>query len=58
MENDWEDDEDGRLEGWIKTPIRINVPFSKWMWQPGPQEFDAGFLHHCKLMSMIRERIT
>ena len=57
-ENDWEDDEGRRLGGWIKTPIRINVPFSKRTRQPGSQEFDAGFLHHRKLLSMIRERIT
>ena len=57
-EDDWEDERDSRPEGWIKTPITINVPFHKRMWQPGPQEFHAGFLHHRKLMSVIRERIT
>jgi len=56
-EDEWEDD-DSRLAGWIKTPIRINVPFHKRTLQPGPQEFDAGFLHHRTLMSVIRERIT
>jgi hypothetical protein len=52
-EDDWEDD-----GGWIKTPIRINVPFSNRMLHPGQKEFNAGILHHRKLMSVIRERIT
>jgi hypothetical protein len=53
IEDDWEDD-----GGWIKTPIKINVPFSKKMLHPGQKEFDAGAPHHRKLMSVIRERIT
>lgn len=52
-EGDWEDD-----EGWIKTPIRINAPFHGRQAHPGPQEFDAGILHHRKLIPLIRERIT
>ena len=28
------------------------------MQHPGPKEFDAGILHHCRLVSVIREKIT
>ena len=52
--DDWEDEQ----PNWIKTPIRINVPFHKGMLHPGQKEFDAGVLHHRKLTSVIRERIT
>ena len=59
-EDDWEDEQVSRpeLEGWIKTPIKIKVPFHKRMKHPGQKEFDAGILHHRKLISVIRERIT
>jgi Plavaka transposase len=57
-EDDWEDEQVSRPEGWIKTPIKIKVPFHKKMKHPGQKEFDAGILHHRKLMSVIRERIT
>jgi len=57
-DNDWEDEQVGPPEGWIKTPIKIKVPFHKKMKHPGQKEFDAGILHHRKLMSVIRERIT
>jgi hypothetical protein len=57
-EDDWEDERVSRPEGWIKTPIRLKVPFHKKMKQPGQKEFDAGILHHRKLMSVVRERIT
>jgi hypothetical protein len=43
---------------WTKTSIRINVPFHKNMLHPGQKEFDAGMLHHRKLISVIKERIT
>jgi hypothetical protein len=52
----WVDEEnDG---DWIKTPVKINVPFHKRMSHPGPKDFDVGILHHRKLMSVIREKIT
>jgi hypothetical protein len=57
-EDDWEDEQVNRPEGWIKTPIKIKVPFHKRMKHPGQKEFDSGILHHRKLMSVIRERIT
>ena len=52
-EDDWKDN-----GGWIKTPITINVSFSKRMLHPGQKAFNTGVFHHHKLMSIIRERIT
>jgi hypothetical protein len=54
-EDDWEDEEGH--DGWIKSPIKITVPFQKTMLHPGPKEFDAGILHHRKLVPVIREKI-
>ena len=55
-EDSWvDDDRDG---DWIKTPVKISVPFHKRMSRPGKKDFDAAILHHRKLMSVIRERIT
>ena len=54
-EGNWEDVES--REGWIQTPIKIQVPFHKTMLHPGAKEFDAGILHHRKLVSVIREKI-
>jgi len=56
--DDWEDEDDSRLGGWMKMPIRINAPFHKRALQKCPKEFEAGILHHRKLMTIIRERIT
>ena len=56
-EDDWENEQVNQPEGWIKTPIKIKVPFHK-MKHPGQKEFDSGILHHHRLMSVIRERIT
>lgn len=52
----WEDElSDG---DWIRTVVKINVPFHKRMLHPGQKEFDAGILHHRKLVSVIKEKIT
>jgi hypothetical protein len=54
-EESWQDEHaDG---GWVKTPIKIRVPFHKRMLHPGEKVFDAGFLHRRKLVSVIREKI-
>ena len=55
-EGSWQDE---RADGdWVKTPIKIKVPFHKRMLHPGEKSFDAGILHHRKLVSVIREKIT
>jgi hypothetical protein len=55
-EDDWEDEQCD--EDWVKTPIKVKVPFQKRMLHPGQREFDAGVLHHRKLVSVLREKIT
>ena len=53
----WQDEL--RVDGdWVKTPIKINVPFHKHMLHPGKKVFDTRNLHHRKLVSVIREKIT
>jgi hypothetical protein len=54
-EDGWEDEEDN--SDWVKTPIKIKVPFHKRSLHPGQKEFDVGTLHHRKLVSVIREKI-
>ena len=44
--------------GWIQTPVKISVPFHSRMLHPGPKDFDAGILHHRRLISVIKEKIT
>ena len=54
-DEDWEDEE---YNGdWVKTPIKIKVPFHRRSLNPGQKKFDAGTLHHRKLVSVIREKI-
>jgi len=57
-ENGWEDNQNGGFGGWIKISIKINVSFHKWALHPGQKVFDVGIFYHCKLTSVIRERIT
>jgi hypothetical protein len=54
-QEDWEDEEDNG--DWVKTPIKIKVPFHKRSLHPGQKEFDAGTLHHRKLVSVVRGKI-
>jgi hypothetical protein len=54
-EDGWEDTPDDG--DWMKTPIKFNVPFHKRMLHPGQKEFQAGILHHRKLVSVLREKI-
>ena len=50
--------EDDGVGHWIKTPIKINIPFHKRMLNPGLKEFNAGTLYHRQLTSVIREKLT
>jgi hypothetical protein len=52
----WQDE--GVDGDWVETPIKIKVPFHMRMLHPGEKAFDAGNLHHRKLVSVIREKIT
>ena len=55
IDEDWEDEEDN--SNWIKTQIKIRVPFHKRSLYPGQKEFDEVTLHHCRLVSVIKEKI-
>jgi hypothetical protein len=55
-EGGWEDEYIDK--DWVKTPIKIMVPFHKGMLHPGQEEFEAGTLYHRKLVSVIREKIS
>lgn len=44
--------------GWIKTSIKISVPFSYHTPRPGPQAYIGGDLYHRSLVSVMRERIS
>jgi hypothetical protein len=54
-EDGWQDE--FAVGDWVKTRIKIKVPFHKRMLHPGEKVFDAGTLHHRKLVSVIREKI-
>ena len=58
VEGGWEDAQGSRLGSWIKMPIRINVPFHKRMQHLEQKWFNVDTLHHCRLTSLIREKIT
>jgi hypothetical protein len=55
-EDGWEDELVDRH--WIKSPIKIKVPFHKRTLHPGQEELEAGNLYHRKLVSVIREKIS
>jgi hypothetical protein len=54
--DDWGDESIGG--DWIETPIKIRVPFHKRTSHPGQEDFEVGTLHHRKLVSVIREKIS
>ena len=55
-EGSWEDE---AVDGdWVKTSIKIKVPFHKRTLRPGQEEFVAGVFYHRTLVSVIREKIS
>jgi hypothetical protein len=51
---EWEDED----AGWKRTPVSINVPFSRTADIPGPRVYQAADLYHRSLVSVIREKIA
>jgi hypothetical protein len=51
-------DDPNEKDGWIRTPVKISVPFHGRMLHPGPKDFDAGILHHRRLISVIKGKIS
>jgi hypothetical protein len=50
-QDSWEDEPaDGE---WVKTPIKINVPFHRQTFHLGQEQFEVGILYHRKLVSVI-----
>jgi len=48
----------GVVDTGSKCQSRLTFLFHKWMLHPGQKEFSTGILHHHKLISVIREKIT
>lgn len=56
--NDRDGDKPGEADaGWIKTPIKIPVPFHRFTDNPGIQEYAVADFHHRSLVSIIREKV-
>ena len=54
-DDDWMDED----AGWMRTPVRISVPFAKrHTKQPGPRTFVVGDLYHRSFVSVIREKLA
>ena len=54
-DGDWMDED----PGWMRTPVRISVPFAKrHTKQPGPKTFVVGDLYHRSFVSVIREKLA
>ncbi|KAG2048985.1 hypothetical protein BDR06DRAFT_984573 [Suillus hirtellus] len=51
---EWEDED----AGWKRTPVSIEVPFSRTSEIPGPRIFQAADLYHRSLVTVIREKLT
>lgn len=62
VESRTDDTEDGEWvdmdAGWKKTRIKISVPFSKRMANPGVHEYADVDLHHRSLVEVIKEHIS
>jgi hypothetical protein len=52
--NEWEDED----AGWRKTPVTIEVPFSRTTAQPDARPYLAADLYHRSLVSVIREKLA
>ena len=46
-----------RDDGWKCTPISIDVPFHKYMKDPGTRRFSVGAFHHRSIVSIIKEKL-
>ncbi|KAG6904966.1 hypothetical protein DXG01_005923, partial [Tephrocybe rancida] len=51
---EWEDED----AGWHRTPVTLNVPFHKFMKNPGTHPHVVGDLYHRSIMSVIKEKLA
>ncbi|KAG2737156.1 hypothetical protein P692DRAFT_20670015, partial [Suillus brevipes Sb2] len=53
-EDEWHDED----AGWKRTPVSIEVPFSRTTEIPGPRVYEAAHLYHRSLVSVLREKLS
>jgi hypothetical protein len=53
-EEEWEDED----AGWKRTPVSIQVPFSRTTDTPGPRLYQAADLYHRSLVAVLREKLA
>ena len=53
-EGEWVDED----TGWATSPVKISVPFHRYMSSPGPQDYTVANFHHRSLVSVIREKLS
>jgi hypothetical protein len=53
---EWEDEDEDA--GWKRTPITIQVPFSRSTDIPGLRPYEAPHLYHCSLVAVLREKLA
>jgi hypothetical protein len=53
-EDEWLDED----AGWMKTRVKISVPFHQRMKTTGPRDYVGAELYHRSLVDVIKERIT
>lgn len=44
--------------GWVKTPIKMSVPFHAGTSHPGVQTYTGGELYHRSILEVIKERLS
>jgi hypothetical protein len=51
---EWQDED----AGWKRTPVSIEVPFSRTTDTPGPRMYQAAHLYHRSLVAVLREKLS
>jgi hypothetical protein len=51
---EWEDED----AGWKRTPVSIEIPFSRTTEIPGSRRYHAAELYHCSLVGVLQEKLA
>jgi hypothetical protein len=51
---EWEDED----AGWKRTPVSIEVPFSRSTESPGPRLYEGADLYHRSIVAVLREKLA
>ena len=51
---EWEDED----AGWKRTPVSIEVPFSRNTESPGPRLYEGADLYHRSIVAVLREKLS